>query len=138
MSLNLFNQVLYINLKHRKDRKKSLLEEAKRVGLKKIKRIEADFDILNGAKGCLLSHIRALECSKKTETTLILEDDCCFTKDHTLLNTQIAEFFNTFGDQWDVFFLGGRYETVHPIKNTTFYRITKSFRAHAYAINGHY
>ena len=62
MSLNLFNQVLYINLNYRKDRKKNLLKEAKRAGIKKIKRIPAKFDVLDGAKGCLFSHIRALEC----------------------------------------------------------------------------
>lgn len=138
MSLNLFDQIIYINLAHRKDRKVSLLKEAKRVGIKNMSRMEGQFDILNGARGCLFSHICALELAKKEETTLILEDDCCFTKDLSLLNKQVARFFRDFGCKWDVFILGGRYEKIDPMENTEFSRITKSFRAHAYAINGPY
>ena len=138
MSFHLFDQVLYINLNHRKDRKQTFLKEAKRVGIPKVQRIDAKLDLLNGARGCLCSHIRALECAKQEGITLILEDDCYFTKDLELLNRQLSEFFNVFGNKWDVFFLGGRYEKLEPIKNTAFCRILESSRSHAYAVNGHY
>ena len=138
MSFNLFDRVLYINLNHRKDRKQTFLKEAKRVGIRKVQRIDAKFDLLNGNRGCLCSHIRALECAKQEGITLILEDDCYFAKDLELLNRQLSEFFNVFGNKWDVFFLGGRYEKLEPIKNTAFCRILESARSHAYAVNGHY
>ena len=108
MSFHLFDQVLYINLNHRKDRKQTFLKEAKRVGIPKVQRIDAKLDLLNGARGCLCSHIRALECAKQEGITLILEDDCCFTKDLAFLNTEIIKFFEKFGKDLDVFFLGGR------------------------------
>ena len=71
MSFNLFDRVLYINLNHRKDRKQTFLKEAKRVGIRKVQRIDAKFDLLNGNRGCLCSHIRALECAKQEGINLI-------------------------------------------------------------------
>ena len=138
MSLNLFDKILYINLKHRKDRKKSFLKEAKRSGIKKVQRVDGCFDLFNGAKGCVLSHIKALSIAKPTERTLILEDDSLFIDNQPLIDKQILNFFKAYQTNWDVFFLGGRYLEVGPEENVMFQRVYQACGAYAYAVNGSY
>ena len=106
MSLNIFDRILYINLKHRKDRKKSLLKEARNIGIKKLQRVEGAFDLFNGARGCVLSHIRALSVAKPTERTLILEDDVVFIKNRSLITKQLAGFFQDISDKLGRIFFG--------------------------------
>lgn len=138
MSFNLFDSILYINLDHRKDRKKNLLKETKRVGIKKIKRVEASFDLMNGARGCVLSHIKALEAAKGTQRTLILEDDCQFIEDIEIIHEQIRNFFKSFENAWDIFFLGGDYLDVKQLAYDNFFQVSRGYRSHAYIINGSY
>ena len=70
----------YINLKDRMDRKKNIEYQLNSINypLDKIKRIDAIRNI-NGATGCGLSHIKALETAlkerKNDEYIMILEDD---------------------------------------------------------------
>jgi len=70
--------ILYINLEHRKDRNEHILNEIHKICTdnSKIHRIDAIKND-NGALGCGLSHIKALEYAVKNEwkTVLILEDD---------------------------------------------------------------
>ena len=140
MNLNDFDSIIYINLDHRQDRKKIFLTEAKRVGIdcKKLYRISAYYDILNGARGCVLSHIQALKVAEQKGISLILEDDCFFIQEPHKLKSQVSLFFQTFKEAWDVFFLGGRYIEVEPTQSKSFLQVRKSFRSHAYAINQSY
>ena len=136
-----FNQIghkVYINLNHRKDRKKAFLKEAKRVGLKKVKRVEAVFDLLNGAKGCAASHIKALESVPNGSSVMVLEDDCFFTDKPFKLKEQLDSFFRHFQNNWDVFLLGGNYIEKTCSSNPFFYQIHKSFLTHSYIVNSHY
>ena len=78
------DKIYYINLKHRKDRKESILNEIKKMDptLEKTIRIDA----VNHEKGCIgcgLSHIKALTdaIENKYENIIILEDDFIFTSD---------------------------------------------------------
>ena len=90
MSLNNFDAIAYINLKHRKDRKNHILKELKRlkVDKKKLHRVEARFTPFNGHLGCALSHIDALDFAikKNLNNILILEDDCFFIDDVNFIN----------------------------------------------------
>jgi glycosyl transferase, family 25 len=70
--------LFYINLRHRADRRAQLLAELDRIGYPaaKVHRIEAERR-QNGALGCGLSHIRALEEVRRRglQRAIILEDD---------------------------------------------------------------
>jgi glycosyl transferase family 25 len=77
----LFPIVYYINLEHRSDRKKHILNQLKQMDypedrINRINAIKHDF----GAVGCSRSHIKALELflSTKDESCIIFEDDFTF------------------------------------------------------------
>ena len=71
--------VVYINLENREDRKKLIKEEMNKMGIPedKIHKVSGVFIPKNGHKGCVQSHILALQMGKMNnwDTTLILEDD---------------------------------------------------------------
>ena len=136
-----FNQIghkVYINLNHRKDRRKAFLKEANRVGMKKVKRVEAVFDLLNGARGCAASHIKALQSVPNGSSIMVLEDDCFFTDQPFKLKEQFDSFFKHFQNNWDVFLLGGNYFKKTCSSNPFFYRIHESALTHSYIVNSHY
>jgi GR25 family glycosyltransferase involved in LPS biosynthesis len=81
--LDLIDAIIYINLEHRKDRNEHIIHEIKKIDptLSKTHRIEAEYVPENGALGCSVSHVRALElCFQHPEWSrcLILEDDFTF------------------------------------------------------------
>jgi glycosyl transferase family 25 len=86
--------ILYINLEYRKDRNEHILNEIHKICTddSKIHRIDA-IKKDNGALGCGLSHIKALEYAVKNEwkTVLILEDD--FTCKSVQMNDHITLLF---------------------------------------------
>jgi hypothetical protein len=76
--------IIFINLDHRGDRKIHILNEIKKIDptFQKTQRISACYIENNGAIGCSLSHIKALElCLQHPEwkKCLILEDDFTFS-----------------------------------------------------------
>lgn len=140
--INLFDQIVYINLDHRKDRKKSILSELGRLGADRAKicRISAHYDPLNGTRGCVMSHIKALDLAKIKGWNhfLILEDDCLFTEDERKVDALIKLFFSLGLESWNVFFLGGRIDVYEKTFWSYLIRILKSQRAHAYAVSSTY
>ncbi|MBI5345691.1 MAG: glycosyltransferase family 25 protein [Chlamydiae bacterium] len=142
MSLNLFDKVAYINLKHRKDRKRQILSELDKLKVEKDKivRIDAEYVPLNGHLGCALSHIKALELAEKSKfkNLLILEDDAEFIVDKKKADDYVESFFNTVKNEWDVFFLGGTLRVINKTDYPNINRVIISVDAHAYAINNHY
>lgn len=141
-ALNLFDGILYINLLQRKDRKKNILRELKKVSVdpNKVFRIEGLFDELNGSRGCVYSHMRALEVAihKGWKNVLILEDDCIFIQDLFGINSYIEEFLYAFKNDWDVFFLGTTVKYFKTTFHNNYFKVQFSMRAHAYVVNGHY
>jgi len=141
MGLNYFDKILYINLNHRQDRKKTLLEHLDKQGVKKDKivRISAVYEPLNGHKGCAASHIKALEyaISNNLKNVLILEDDCEFTQSNLSTKNLISFFFQTI-KEWDVFFLSARLFETQKTKYKIIQKVLKSTRAHAYSVNNKY
>ena len=81
--------ICYINLDHRTDRKEHILQEIKKIdpALSKTNRISAEYIPQNGAFGCALSHIKALQFFQdhpEWKTCLLLEDDFTFASDEPL------------------------------------------------------
>jgi hypothetical protein len=71
---------LFINLEKREDRKKHIVNQLK--DFKSVQRIEAIETPDNGYKGCVLSHIKALEYAKEKDydEVIICEDDFEWTE----------------------------------------------------------
>lgn len=141
MSLDYFDAIFYINLDHRKDRKENLIQQLEKLNVKKDKifRIPAVLDPLNGARGCIISHINALDLAieKNLSNVLILEDDCEFAQSRTTINYLLDYFFKTVIN-WDVFFLGCGPKIKEKTKYKGVDRIIQAYLSHAYAINKHY
>ena len=96
----------YINLEHRKDRKKDTLRELKSFGIHNPIRFNA---IKNdkGAIGCSKSHLEVLKLARKNNLphVLIIEDDIKFL-DADLTNKALNNVLNS-GLDWNVIILGG-------------------------------
>ena len=99
--------IYYINLEKREDRKKEFLDNFPSVDKSKIIRVAAHYYPDNGAVGCLMSHITALNRSMNEvdgEHILICEDD--FTiKDMNYCNKMLDLLFKKIPD-WNVVMLG--------------------------------
>ncbi|NBV29535.1 hypothetical protein EBS02_11095, partial [bacterium] len=94
--LEIFEEILIINLPSREDRR---LETEKELGkfclsTNKYHFVEAFYDKENGAKGCTKSHIQCLEYALKhnLENIIILEDDFDFPKSVVEFNKKILTF----------------------------------------------
>ena len=135
------DHVLYINLKHRTDRLKYILNECKRVGIpsEKMTRIEAIYTPDIGMLGCSLSHCRALELAlshPEWTWTLIIEDDVKF-KDSPWLEIEEA-LKNANPDVLTLARGAAELHTpTHP-SSTNLYRIYKSCGSVAYVVNRNY
>jgi GR25 family glycosyltransferase involved in LPS biosynthesis len=142
LGLNYFDGILYINLAIRKDRRVEIENELSKFSVHpgKLFRIEADYDELNGVKGCVSSHIRALNFAieKGWNNVLILEDDCCFVKGPTEIDSYIQEFMRHFKNEWDVFFLGTHKMFARMTDHPDYVQIHFSLRSHAYVVNRPY
>jgi GR25 family glycosyltransferase involved in LPS biosynthesis len=96
--------IFYINLNHRTDRNKHVLQQIETIGCTGI-RIEA-VECKQGAIGCGMSHIRCLELAKENNLPFvcIVEDDITFT-DPDVFRAQLDSFLSSSID-WDVLLLG--------------------------------
>lgn len=119
--LNTFTKVMYINLKHRKDRKKQIMNELNRMGIKKNKiiRIDAEHEKLNGHIGCAKSHIKTIELAKKMElkNVIVFEDDFIFTTDKEKVNKLINKFLENYDNNWDMIQLTAVYKKLKDVDN---------------------
>ncbi len=142
MSLNRFDKIYYINLSHRQDRRDRIENQLIKLNVRseKIVRINAVHNLLNGHKGCAMSHIFALQQAKnaKLKNVLILEDDMEFVEERDQIDSYIEAFFKTWESNWDVFFLATNVFQYDPTPYSNFKRVKKSLCAHAYAVNSHY
>lgn len=110
-AIDFIDAILYINLEHRNDRNEHCLNEIKKIDplLSKVHRINAVHNRKNGALGCSLSHIKALELfidNPDWKNCLILEDDFTFLSDNNDdINKSILYLLNNC-DNYDVILLG--------------------------------
>lgn len=141
-ALAAFDALIYINLGHRLDRKRLLLQELEclEVPAEKIHRLDAVHDILNGHRGCAQSHCLALELAEKNQwnNVLILEDDMHFTAEKEEVEQEVVRFFQVFKNAWDVFFLATNVFESHPTDHPAIARVVCAQCSHAYAVNRSY
>jgi glycosyl transferase family 25 len=134
--------VLYINLTHRKDRCALITDELKKLGVSqdKILRIDAEHDLLNGHRGCALSHKKALEKAqaRKFNRVLILEDDATFVANADQIDITLRIFFEEFQQDWDVFFLGANILEAKKTHLSNIYKVVCAQCAHGYIVNASY
>lgn len=134
--------IIYINLEERTDRREMLEQELERIALPKecVYRLGATLDRLNGIRGCLMSHIRALDFALERgwENALILEDDILFMSNQKEIEAALDAFFCSSEGDWDVLLLGGIYMEKEKTPWEEVVRIQKSFCSHAYLIQREY
>jgi GR25 family glycosyltransferase involved in LPS biosynthesis len=138
--------VLYINLDNRTDRNKQLLSELTKLEIpeSKIHRISAVYMPKNGHKGCVQSHIKALNLVRKNKWpyALILEDDFELAVTPTEFRSQMMDMITTLlknKQDWDVIMLATAYSTKEPLAySDNIVRIKKATTSSAYVINYDY
>ena len=120
-------KILYINLNHREDRNKELINELKKYNLTG-ERVEA-IKHPNGYIGCVLSHINCLNIaiSKKYKEVIILEDDFIFLRSPDMLDLNF---------DYNVFLLGGSVWKKEDKGN--YYRVIDASRTEGYIIKENY
>jgi GR25 family glycosyltransferase involved in LPS biosynthesis len=103
--MHIFNNTLFINLDHRRDRLEHVLMELTKIGVKG-QRFPA-IKMQKGNVGCTISHIKCLELAKEYNwpQVFICEDDITFTNPQVLKNN-LQKFVDS-GIEWDVIVIGG-------------------------------
>lgn len=132
--------VVYINLENREDRKKLILEEFNKLGipLDKIYRLAGIPIPKNGHKGCVQSHILALQIAKLNQWkyVAIFEDDAELTIQPSEFKEKVSKAMAL--DKWDVILLHGAYQEVKEKINDTMYYAKHSTCATGYIIKEDY
>lgn len=99
---------IYINLEDREDRKKEILNEFDILNIpkSKIRKIAGVRIPKNGHKGCIQSHILALQMAKmnKWKTVAIFEDDATLKVEPSIFKNMINKAMN---NKWDVIMISG-------------------------------
>tara|TARA_Y100000389_G_scaffold102993_1_gene99863 strand:- start:446 stop:1066 length:621 start_codon:yes stop_codon:yes gene_type:complete len=136
MDVNNLENIFYINLKDRGDRKSHVESELNKIGWKYTR-----FDAVktkSGRVGCSMSHLKLLKMAKnkKLPYIVIIEDDIQF-KNIELFKKLFNNFMNS-KLEYDVFLLAGNLR--HPaIKITeSIVRVYKSFTTTGYIVKSHY
>lgn len=91
--MSIFNQleIHYINLEHRRDRKKEIEFELDRLEISNFNRFEG-IRKNPGILGCSLSHLKIYEQSSRLKPLMVIEDDCQFL----LEKSEIEDLINLF------------------------------------------
>lgn len=111
--INRLDAIIYINLENRGDRKELLMKELEKLNviMGKVHKVSGVFIPKNGHKGCIQSHILALNMIKlnKWKRVLILEDDAELDMSpevfNELLNKSLEKLDESF-PEWNVLMLG--------------------------------
>lgn len=126
-------KIYYINLEHRTDRKKHILNELKKININinSIQRISAIKKTI-GSYGCMLSHIKTLEkaLNDDVEYAIILEDDFVFKKPINIENL----IDNLKNIKWDVCLLSGNHFKLNTKIKKNIYYVSGSQTASGYII----
>lgn len=123
LGINQLDAIIYINLENRGDRKDLLLKELEALdtNMSKVHKVSGIYIPKNGHKGCIQSHILALNMIKLNQPrwnrVLILEDDAELTEEPNLFNnilTQALEKLDTIEPDWNVLMLATAWKVISP------------------------
>ena len=110
--INRLDAIIYINLENRGDRKDLLMAELEKLNtnMGKVHKVSGVFIPKNGHKGCIQSHILALNMIKlnKWKRVLILEDDAELDMSPEAFNDLLNKTIDTLDEKysnWDVIML---------------------------------
>lgn len=134
--------VVYINLENREDRKKLIKEEMDKMGIPedKIHKVSGVFIPKNGHKGCVQSHILALQMAKMNnwDTTLILEDDAELNVSEEEFKSKLSNILDFLKDkEWDVIMIG-KANTVEKENHNDIIKLKSGTTSTGYIIKKHY
>ena len=110
--INRLDAIIYINLENRADRKDLLMKELEKLNtdMSKVHKVSGVYMPKNGHKGCIQSHILALNMIKLNnwERVLVLEDDAELDMEPEVINNLInksMEELDTQNPEWNVIML---------------------------------
>ena len=110
--INRLDAIIYINLENRADRKELLMKELEKLNtdMSKVHKVSGVYMPKNGHKGCIQSHILALNMIKlnKWDRVLILEDDAELDMEPEVINNlinKLLEELDTQQPDWNVIML---------------------------------
>ena len=135
--------IVYINLEKREDRKKVILKELEKIetDMSRVNKVSGIYIPKNGHKGCVQSHISALNIAKMNnwKQVLIFEDDMELNVSPDEFNNSINEMLDYVKDNisWDVIMLA----TGHTNKTDVvgdIVRINSGTTSSGYIVNNHY
>ena len=131
--------IFYINLDHRTDRKAHVETQLASIGLQGFQRFNA-IKMENGAIGCSMSHLKLLQQALKSglNHVLIVEDDIEFLNPE-LFRTQLARFLQTRStSSWDVVLFAGNNMPPYEKMDDTCVKVTRCQTTTGYLVNGRY
>lgn len=135
----LIDGVLYINLAHRSDRKTHIEKELKKLSsiCNNIERVDA-IKHKNGAKGCGMSHIKALEYAKRNKwhNVLIVEDDLLFKNGNLVKN--VNNSLNNLNNKFDILMFSGNVLKQNNINKNNLAKPINVQTTSCYLVNNHY
>jgi hypothetical protein len=109
---NKIDGIVYINLENREDRKKLILDELSKIetDMTKVNKVSGLYIPKNGHKGCVQSHITAINIAKmnKWKYALIFEDDMELNVTPDEFNNNINEALDYLSNKnidWDILML---------------------------------
>jgi GR25 family glycosyltransferase involved in LPS biosynthesis len=129
------DNTIYINLNHRTDRREATEEQFAALGIQAT-RMEA-IECVQGAIGCAMSHVKALEYAKEHgwPTVCICEDDIEFTNPR-LFQQQLRDFLSDY-TTWDVLLLGTNMAPPFD-KGKGCFRVRNAQTTTGYIVKNHY
>lgn len=129
------DMIYYINLEHRTDRNKQILEQFEKYNITSFERVNA-IRTPKGCIGCSLSHIKTLETFIKSphETCIVLEDDFEFTMSREDCANTFNRFFHDMQDNWDIVMLSSNTKQWDSF-NSYLVKCIRAFTTSGYMIN---
>ena len=130
----MLDNVYYINLEERVDRKQLIENELDELGWK-YTRFNA-IKTKDGCVGCTMSHLKILELakSKNLDYVVVVEDDIQFLR-KSWYNKKITDIINS-NFEFDVFLLAGNLRSLYTNDNIA--RVKTAFTTTGYVVKEHY
>ena len=130
----MFQNHVYINLDHRKDRNESIKKELSKIGIDNPKRFPA-IKTEMGIVGCCLSHMRCVQEAmlKDLDYICIFEDDIIIKRPE-LLKRKVQKLIN---NDWDCLLLSGNNFKPY-VEYEDYIKVSKCFTTGSYIIKKHY